>query len=256
MNCQRCGATLSNEDQFCKGCGSAVVQSSISESTNVSNVQPMYGQPIESPINYGMNNYNKPIKKANNMITIIIGLAILSMVIALGVFVIANKPSEKENVVVSTYKVNFRGFTFSIPDNYEYENKATSLIISDEEGTWNAEFVIVAGSYSNVVKNKNQVKINLETRGYKASDFIEKTIDGKSFLISEISKNGSNATVAYTKANSNYVFGIVAINIDNTIDYDIIKKFVPIINSATYNISTTNMELNTIDPTVITEITE
>lgn len=266
MNCKNCGAPLSMGDQFCKSCGAPVsIESSNTGTSNVtnnvanstgneslSNPQSTWNQGNQSSGYRAMPNNN-----GNNVKYIVLGIVVVAIIVALifvCYFVFGNSSSKKadnpdQDVVQtsnkSSYKVNFKGFTFSIPDDLIYQINGDVLFIGDELGTWMAQLEIEQGSFARLQENINQLQPILQQSGYTVSAAEEKTLGGLAYITLEISASGQNAIAALSKVNSMYFAAITAFNLDNEFDYSILETIAPIINSAEFSEATTNMETST-----------
>lgn len=280
MNCKKCGSPLAENDQFCKNCGATVnaqeEQSSVQTSSQPSSQpdmmqqQPMNNQPYQQPQqNYGnsnpngwKNSYNptpnfQQQKPNSNVKYIVIGVVIVVAIFA-GMFIFSqmgNKGdtsysggsgSSATRTSNKSYKVNFKGFTFTIPDNLVYEEDNGVLLIGDEDGTWVTQLELEQGSFSQLKANKNQLQAMMQQNGYTCTAAAEKTLGGVDFITMEISASGQKAIAALAKANAMYFIGITAMNQDNDIDYKLLEKIAPIINSAeSTSTGTNNMSTNT-----------
>ena len=295
MNCKKCGAVLTPEDQFCKNCGETVN----SQTNNVGTQQPVetpnnnFGQPagMGQPVNnaqpsynnmnnngHGWQNYNnapmynnQPMNKpSGNGKYIAIGLAIIVGIFAI-IFIVGMVTSKDDNNSLTSggsnntnvtqtsktnYKVNFKGFTFEIPDNLVYEEDDGTLLIGDEAGTWATILELEQGSFTQLQANKGQLQSMMQQSGYIASAATEKTLGGVNFITLEITKSGQKAIAALAKANSMYFIGVTALNQDNDYDYKLLETIAPIIKSAQYTGSTTNniSGTNKIDMSGISEL--
>ncbi len=220
----------------------------------VFNQQPLNNVQSNYPNNSGMHNgYNMPSPKSNNVGKYVGIAAGLVVVVALILLVQSlffkgkddnpnggtNNPGLVQNPS-NIYKVNFKGFTFSIPDNYVYEESGGTLIIGDEEGTWATLIELEEGSFAQLKTNKSQLHTMLQQFGYTASLAVEKKLAGVEFITMEISSGGENAIAAFAKANSMYFIGITAMNKNNEFDYKLLEKIAPILKSAKLNSSATN----------------
>ncbi len=227
----------------------------------VNNPQPNYSNNMNNNVPQGLTNYNNPPmynnqpvnKPSGNGKYIIIGLAIVVglVVIVLVVNMLMNKGGNNDvpngggnpNLAqpsTSNYKVNFKGFTFEIPDNFVYAEKSNALMISNEEGTWATIIELEKGSFSQLKANKNQLQSLMQRSGYTASIASEKNLGGVEFITLEVNMSGQNAIAALAKANSMYFIGVTAINQDNEFDYNLLETIAPILKSAKYTGDATN----------------
>lgn len=257
MNCTKCGAPLTGNDQFCRNCGAPVMNMQTNQGGYV---QPQNNGGAINNLNYG-ENYNKFPQKNNMSKYIIIGLAVV-IVILIGVlifFLVNNKnnttsastdKSDNNAELVQTsnessYKVNLGNFTLSIPDDLIYQRESNLLIIGDEAGTWAAQFGVYDGSYTQLNKNKAQFTTLAQQDGATATPGVEKTLGGVEFITTEYTYGGNNYLIAYAKGNAMYLFGVQIMNLDNEFDYDVLEKYIaPIVTSATYSDVATNIEFN------------
>lgn len=272
MNCKKCNATLTENDYFCKNCGTPVNEANIQQN-QIDNQQPMmyqnYGQPMQQTYGNPIN-YNHPPQKVDTAKYVVFGIlgvfAIIAIVVVIAIFAENDNSSKlsggNNNSSItqsggnkSTYKVRLKGFSFNIPDNLVYEEADGVLMISDEEGTWVAQLEIGEGSFAQIKANKSELQTMIQQSGYTTSIAQEKKIGGVEFVTMEISVSGQNALAALAKVNSMYFMGVTAMNFDNEFDYSLLEKIAPIILSASYSGATSNMEIGTkLDMNKIAEI--
>ena len=135
----------------------------------------------------------------------------------------------------STYKVNYGGFTFKIPDNMMYEVSGDELMLGDEDGTWVVELMIADGSFNQIKNNKSMLQSYFQQNGFTSKPAEVKSLGGSEFVTLEMAKSGVNFVGAYAKLNSMKTAWMIAYNQDNSYDYDILKNMASIISTATYN---------------------
>lgn len=276
MNCKKCGALMTSEDQFCKNCGTAV---STTGGVVGNGQQQMGGQvmnsqssPIQSNVSMngaynGQGNWNMGGQAGNNMqvtpnnggnknvlvgVGIVLVIAVMAVVIFLGKSMLDGNSSNggsgssmpATTLSGSAYKVNMGGFTFSIPDNYVYEAEAGALNIGDSAGTWVVEIGVASGNYSQVKANRSQLRGAVQQSGYSATDAKVQTLGGVEFITLELQMSGMNVIMAYAELNSMYTAAIAAYNLDNEFDYSLLENIAPTISSASYVGESTNIEGN------------
>lgn len=199
--------------------------------------------PTNSPKN-GLNNKN--IVLAFGCVVCVLTLVLISMLFKNDNKSLNNSTpnNSQSGTLISnkTYKVNFKGFTLDIPDNLIYEENNDILYIGDEDGTWMTMLEVEEGSYSQIKANINSLPLAMQNNGFTSSDATEKAINGMNFITLEISNGGQNAIAAVTRANAMYFFALTVITQDNDFNYDLLKTFVPIINSAQYTGVTNHIE--------------
>lgn len=274
MNCKKCGFQLTENDQFCKNCGTPVNNISVqnnNEGLENQNTQTYTQQ--QSVSQQPMNNYSQPAmqqpswtsgynaqpinqapKNSNTkfiIIGIIVAVAVVGIIVAISAFGgnksnnsgTNNGGSSVVNNSNSSYTVKFNGFTFKIPTNLVYETQSDAVLLGDEEGTWAAYIEVIEGSYSQMLSKKSQLQSVYQSMGYTSSAAVEKTIGGMPFITLEISKSGTNALLGLAKANSMNLFGITAYNVENEYDYKLLETVSSILSTAEYSGATNNMSV-------------
>ena len=270
MNCRQCGFPLTENDQFCKNCGAAVMKQGESS-------QPVYTQNVNNGFNSNPNGESpmwtdsygpqKEVqKKSDNTKLIVVGIIIVVLVVVIAIIIGmissfnsgTNKGTSGTNTTgtstsnggtsggvatqTSYYKVNFNGFTLSIPDSLVYEQYDDVLVVGNEEDTWIAQVELFEGSYAQLKNNMDQMQTFLQQQGMTSSKAQLKTLGGVEFITLEVNSEGYNAIFAYAKANSMYTFAFTVANQANNFDYGILSQVAPIVKNATYVGTTTNME--------------
>lgn len=273
MNCKTCGSPLTENDQFCKTCGAAVNAQNAPTVPPVANNQPMNAmpetptspvapvpvtqpqpvpvtQPVVNSTPASMNSATTvPEKKQNNNVKyIMIGLvAIVAIVAGLIIFKTLSQRTEPTAVqnpepTVKTYKVDFKGFTFAVPDNLVYKLDTDAMYIGDEADTWYAQVEVEQGSFDKLKAKKGQLHTALIKAGLpNVKPAEEKTLGGLSYLTMEASASGTNVLAGITKVNAMYFAFILSQTKDNELDYKVLENIAPIISSATPSNTTNNM---------------
>jgi hypothetical protein len=226
-----------------------------------------FGQAYQAPFgpqrpimnnNQMYNNYNAPVaNKSKNNVIIPIAISVFIVIVAAVVILgFMNNKIFNGSGNITGYKVNYSDYTFTIPEDYQYEITTDTLMITDESESWVAEIGVIDGAYVNLKTNADRVKTNLENGGFVSKDAVEKTFGGKTFLTFEVSNGGTNGIIAYTKASATSLFGLATYNVDNIVDYSIFDKIVPILSNSVYNNGGTNIGTSKFNSDLLKEIVE
>lgn len=253
MNCTNCGNLLTPEDRFCKNCGTPAnnpgpVTNNMMNNSGMPNNQQMNGMgyyPQQMP----GNKQNKSV-----IIAIIVGVVVVALLIV-GIILIPkliDKPgnnggggtTDDPSVSVSfktpgvattqTYKVDFSGFTFTLPETMDYEIESDTLSIGDKERTWLVQLLLGEGSFDTIKQNKFKIQDNFIQEGFSAKPAELKTINGKEYVTVELGLEGKEIVGAYTKMGPITFAWIACYNQDGTVDYNILNEITPVIASAKY----------------------
>ena len=276
MNCKNCGYAITQDDQFCKSCGTPTnisvqnnegVGTSVNQSVSqpmsqptqpVQPTQQMYQQPMNTQSNNYQPSYQQQKNNNNNAIKfVLIGVGVL-VVIALIIFAISNF-SNKSNVgsnvgneggniaasSSSTYTVKNGEFTYKIPTDLVYQVQGDTLYISDEKGTWVSMVAMMQGAFSQLTEAN--ITANLQSAGYNVINSYSKKFNGIDFLISEINYQGTNELLAYAKATSMHIIGLEIVNQANEIDTNLLEKLAPIVNTIEHTGSGNNITTGGLD---------
>lgn len=168
---------------------------------------------------------------------------------------IDGKVTTVSNKKDSSYKVNYQGFKFYIPDNliYEVDYDNDEIIFGDSELTWKSEFAIAANSSMQKIK-QNQSELNtllmqtyegLGIEGITISSATEETIGGVDYILLEASQNGTNMLMAYAELNSMNTAFFITYNENNDYDRSILNNISNIIKNAEYEGEASYLKTNT-----------
>ncbi len=256
MKCIKCGNELGENDIFCPICGTSVRKTNEEKNNqNIYNGQANYGGQSNEKI------------KNNNTVKMCVIVVVIVIVLACALIMgrdkmnanggeISNRDTlddyststSGKGKVTSTssvsatkansYKINFNGFKFYIPDNLIYDvNYADKQInIGDSESTWVAQLMIVKGPYQQLKKNKNSLTkyFTEKVPGGTISDIKVETIGGVEYVLLEVSLAGENAIIGYAELNSMYSLGFSIVNENNDFDKENIKNISTIVSNAEY----------------------
>lgn len=223
---------------------------------NFNNQNNMSGIPTP-PQNYNVQNNSGQGNK--NIIFIILGIIVVVVIGVLSFLAFGNKSGNNsassnttnngESTVEPTpiasnsyYKVNYGGFTFSIPDNLQYYEEDGYLILANGEDTWEAGLQVLEGSFDVMKSKLNQIGSAMSNQGYTVNNVQNKTYNGVNFITMEAVIEGTNQLLVYAKLNSMYVTGLNIINIDNEYDYNTLNDIASVIKNATYNSGSNNIK--------------
>ena len=278
MNCKQCGFPVTENDQFCKNCGTAVVipnetevvNESVNEMVNASNenVNPVVTQEITPQVtneNVGVTPVEvkpeesvpveqtvpvAPESKQNNAKYILIGVIAIAVIAAVVIVILNRKPKEEPvpqeetKVVVKDYKVNFNNYKMTIPGNLIYEKSGEQLLVGDEKETWIAVLEFGDINFNTLKNKKSTLKPTFEKHGYTCTEAEEKTIGGVEFITLEATSGSEKAIIGYTKINAMHALCITAYNVNGTIDYKIIESLSSLIKSIEYDENAKGMNYN------------
>lgn len=263
MNCKKCGFLLSGNDQFCKNCGAPVnAQSNINSSSqstinqqsqtyqSTSNMQPNYSNNNinNNPNNWQggyNNNFNMQPKQSNAKKYIIIILSAILVVIAsiqiykLVTTVKENTPNSNYNsgqvtqTGNSSYNLNYKGYTFNMPNDVVAEETSGGLLLANEAKGWIVNLMIEEGSYEKLISNKSRITSLVEADNKcKVKSIDEKKLGGINYLTVETEMQGAKVLMAFAKLDASHIYLIVAMNASATIDYKTLESVAPILSSA------------------------
>ena len=222
-----------------------------SQSMNGQSYQQLQQNNGVNNVNGWQNSYNQTPnfqqQRSNSGVIYIVICVCVAIALFAGVFVfywMKNKGGTSFSEISNkSYKVNFNGFIFEIPDKYIYEEKNGALLLFDEVGNWIIQLEVQKGSFEQLKSQKNQIPSIFQQDGYTCSNVAEKTIGGIEFLTMELSSGGENAVFALTKANAMYFIGVSIFTQDNDFDYKLLEKAAPIVKSAELAPVTNNMSV-------------
>ncbi len=229
MHCSKCGFPLDEGSKVCKNCGKEV-ENDVAFESEVS----------KAPIIYTINAKRNPLYALCGGLVLAAVAVILTAAVMLSIdnSINFNEDNENNTVVktaISAYKVDFKGFTFTIPDSYIYEVKENSLLVSDTKGTWTAQIELQEGSFEKIKENMNLLQIAMQRSGFTSTMAVEKTLGDINYITFEINKGGQNAVAGITDANSMYFMAITVTTRNNDFDYSVLANIAPIVKSIEYN---------------------
>lgn len=135
-----------------------------------------------------------------------------------------------EPVKVDTYKVNFSGYTFEVPTKYTYQivDDDSTLAIGDK--TKAAYIVVVDIDFDSLYIDTDAMKES----GVIVNDTGAKTLGSAQYKFAEVTINGDDLVIAYTKADDGYSFGMQVYNLSGTYEYDLLKDLADTFTTVKY----------------------
>ncbi|MBQ9318738.1 MAG: zinc ribbon domain-containing protein [Bacilli bacterium] len=196
--------------------------------------------------NNNMNSY--PINNQNNksskggIITIIV-IFVLAVIAAFCVIVlpkIIKKDSGSDVKTTNTYKVNYDGYAFNIPNNLDYEiSDDNELVVYSDADGWAVYIIIKDGSYGQLKINLEQMKSNLASQGYIVTKTETKTFRNKEFLNIYTTYSGEEFVYTCTKLSNNKFFLLGVFDLSYEFDDSLFNTIASILetveSSSSYN---------------------
>ena len=93
----------------------------------------------------------------------------------------------------------------------------------------------MSGNFEQLKNNKEKLQEYFQQSGYTAKAAEVKSAGGKDFVTLELQAQGYNLLGFYGKLNTTNLYWAVGITSNNEIDYTILDKIAPIIDSAVYS---------------------
>lgn len=185
---------------------------------------------------------NKPNKTLFIVLIAILGVIILGLVIFI-VVKVASKNSVVKNTTTTTGYINttgaekvsnssefnVSGYTFTVPSGMKKMEKGTYTIVYNNSAAI-AFTAVLNCDYSYVANNKSQIEEELKSRASSVKSSEEKSIDGRKYLVYNITYNGEESMYYVAELKSNLIVeGQVAVN--NTTYDDALGKLNEILNT-------------------------
>lgn len=185
---------------------------------------------------------NKSNKTLFIVLIAILGVIILGLVIFI-VVKVASKNSVAKNTTTTTGYINttgaekvsnsnefnVSGYTFTVPSGMKKMEKGTYTIVYNNSAAI-AFTAVLNCDYSYVANNKSQIEEELKSRASSVKSSEEKSIDGRKYLVYNITYNGEESMYYVAELKSNLIVeGQVAVN--NTTYDDALGKLNEILNT-------------------------
>lgn len=252
MNCNKCGAALNENDQFCQNCGATVSapnnMGGVNSQPAVQPVAQPAAQPAAQPmVNNGgmMNNNMAPAPNKGNP-ALIIAIILAFVVVALVLVLIFTKGKSEEPsggttpgneqtptpIAQNTYKVKFKNLTFDVPNDVEFENSDGTLILGDTDQTWLAQLDVSDEIlYQTLSAQKERLRAGYEEEGFIVDKIEEKTVKGMDMVTVEVTSGTDQGIYGYAKGTGQYVYIFCLLNSDFDIKPELLETLVDILNT-------------------------
>lgn len=260
MKCEKCGNENSTEDKYCTKCGNElnnnelqelpmdskedeVLEESTNEQEKVEE-QQIEETPIEEKTTEEKIENKEEVKeikprKRMNLLQYFAIIAIVSFIVG-GIVYFSTSISLKKYKQLalknSPYvEVKLDGFTYKIPQEYNYEKDSDYISITDKNEQWIIQIGSTKSSYDILKSNKALLQSTFEKDGIGASIPKIQNIKDKEYLTLELDENSKKSLVAYSKFNSMFINVVLVRNTSNSYDYDKLEIANDIINNSTFN---------------------
>lgn len=151
----------------------------------------------------------------------------------------------------STYKVNYSGFNWFIPDDlmYQIDYSGDTLIIGDTYETWVAQLKVLPNvSIEKLEQNKNQLVAMISQTSTIDNVIIGtpsvENIGDKKFIILECEYSGVKMIIGYAGLNSMNTLAFQILNDNNDYNREYLTRLSEILESAEYTGESKYMEID------------
>lgn len=246
MNCIKCGTPLGEGFVFCLKCGeyqkdpitaNKDLQAKAALEPKKAILEPNYtGSPN---VNYSysgsslfgkINNLIFKFRLARLIIAIIIFIS-FPLIINYGLPLLGrvyyNLNINKIN------KVDYHGFTYSIPGKYLYTIKDVGLNLMIPDQKWGLIVNVYADSFNTILAKKDEYAQDFKDTGATVKSYGEKIMVGRSFLCYDMTTSkGTDGIACFSKANETKTFALLYSGEDGIDAYQKMADAVPILDSA------------------------
>lgn len=206
MNCNNCGKSVSKSDKYCASCG----ENLINPKKKIS-----------------------PVLIAFIVIFILVVIPLVFIILMISIIYYSYKSGDfSEQKVESTInekfkeetRVNYEGFTFTLPSYATMLNNENNLLISAYDNKIVLALVVKEANFEKLKDKKEELKSIIESseefKNYDLSEMMleEKEYLGMPFIIIKNVKDGDfNIEITYSKASEDKVFVSSITKTDNTL---------------------------------------
>ena len=250
MFCNNCGKPISEGTAFCPECGNKVEF----------NKEPLevvgnLNEPVKVEDNNPNNETNNATIKILLYLLAIAGIAVTAFTGYILYDKMSSKNEAKKEVKESTpvtpvvnddkkVTISYDGYTFKIPEDYNYDITDTGVYIMDDSYIWEARFSLYDRSIDSLINNKEAVTQKFESLGAKVSNVVSSSINDKKYIIYVLTQEGVNFYIGYVEADINKSSGFELYNKSNQFNSDNITDLVKILTTVKYIGSTKSITTN------------
>jgi hypothetical protein len=272
MNCKNCGNLVSGTEKFCNICGTPIegvvpqpnqyiTNPEVPSPATVPIVENPMGIPVQVPSQVvmpqptmggqptGMNQMPpqqpmnmggiqpafppmQPAPKKNNLVFIIAGIVLITVVAIVALTFILGKDKEKEApaspsnsssnkteekdpvVTTNSYKISYAGLIFKIPTNMIYSKEANHVSVYDDKDTWGVNFAASEGNISTLTID--QFKDWLISNGIAVEKTATEFYSNKRYFLANHTSNGYKVTAGMVQLTATHYAYFEGINASNT----------------------------------------
>ena len=268
MYCKKCGHQILENEELCSGCKTPIAElkktndiiykeevKEDSKGSEIKGVNPIFNEftpekdkvkSADSQDFFGNEQYDASkyldSTRANTFLLRSVIVILSLILIAIGSYLVWDKIINK-STEETTNKINYQGFIFAIPTDFNYEIVSNSLYVSNNAKTWTAQISIANLSYNQLVLNKTTLNDNLMLL-YGASEAIEQVANNSNYLTMDAVSNSSNFVIALSKASTTKTFVITIPYMDSDFKYNPLDELSSILLNTKVNKQVNINEIN------------
>lgn len=223
MFCKYCGQKNQENSKFCQNCGGKV------EEQNNTNVTTNNIQNSVPTINAPQKNDNKLIL----IIAVIIGICAIALPI---IMMNGDKIEEKDykdqdenkvdnsvepeiNHPVNTDKVQYGGYSFDIPYEYNKMEYEGNLLVYPNDSTWMIMFMFSDSNFYQLKEQTELIDVMLGAQ-YDNVSSVLKTHQGVEYILTDVMADGEEMQIIITDVGNNKVLMSLIMPMSNDVTFD------------------------------------
>ncbi len=244
MNCRSCGTPILPGESVCRNCGTPVVQPvSTPQVPNPATVQNTPTLVPLTPLEEKKEPVVEPPKKGKGKILVALLLAVIIVVV--GVLVVPKLMNQKGKETSSqgsnteesntntnkpletTFEVIMGDFIYNIPLSYAVNVENGMLNVYDDSTSPSVRMAIGSkeGSFDSLITlSSEEIQNEFLQKGAVSASVNKQTVNGKQYIVVNLTKDGQNIIYACTKANAENLFYAYISTDDNTFGTRYLKE--------------------------------